>query len=419
MRYWLAIAATGLSCAWLACAGGSAGRATPAATAAPKPTSPENPILGALTREAEPRPQRQLVGPDGAFTAAVRGEVQKVSPGETFTTVQIGIGTEAPATCFLYSDPIDLASALVKFSNGIFAGIASLDGKEVQRIDVGLRGTTPLLTLNWLYRVRQDKGPVVGQLKLRTALVNDRGILCLHDEAGYEKTFDRVVSDLLDTLKYRDAEGEASPYFLEISRLSLQGTSVGVARLSYSTDENGDTLIDSRTSLVIPAGPGELQAQDSISLELSAPDGTLLRARSVEGNGDGISREIDLVQDENGLWSVSGTLEGKEIQAEVGREPKVLSQLGQTLAVRDALAKSGASASVEWLGWTESDPTAFTSARVDIEGKAANGSFPGRLTLGPLKVRAEFLPDGTAPRAEFDAGGAVLVAERIHVQGSF
>ena len=105
---------------------------------------------------------------------------------------------------------------------------------------------------------------------------------------------------------------------------------------------------------------------------------------------------------------------------ELGSEPRPISSLGQALSVRDALAKSGAPAALDWLVWSpEADPTSFQSSKVQIEKKTADGNFSGQLTLGPLQARVEFLPDGSSRRAELDAAGQPLVIERVHTEGKF
>src|SRR5262245_3423680 len=186
-------AALAASCAALFCAGSLAIAAPPEPSAAEAPTAAPAPppdfVTKALARETEPGPERQLLGPDGAFKASVRSKVVEVTPGEEFVLVELDLGGESNANCLLYAGSIDLASSVVTFSNDLLGRIAKendLESKQIQRLDAAVQGSSPIFALSWLYRVRGAEGPLVGQLKLRVTSRDGKGIVCFHDELGYE-----------------------------------------------------------------------------------------------------------------------------------------------------------------------------------------------------------------------------------------
>ena len=413
-----------------------AGCAVPAASApgdasAPAPVSAGSrseelsppratPFLDARAREAEPGPQSELVGPGGAFRARVRGIVGPVTRSAAATLVEIDLGAGSPASCFFLGDGIDLASSLVNLSQTALETAAegvTLTAKQLDRLDVTVRGGTPIFEATWVYRIETpERESLAGEIDVRVASHRGEGVACVHNEVGYRATLDRLIFDLVDSLSFAQAQSE--PYFAEVAVLAVGAQPVGVTANRYVRDAEGATEITLVTSLALPLGPAELQAQDSYSFELSAPDGRLIRGRAGQVRSGTVVTDLELEPQASGGWTLAGRFEGKPIEAALAPR-RVVSALGQTLQLRDALARRGAAASLAFPVWApDVDPTAFVTTEIDVERRNEDGSFEATTAVGPLRGKATFLRDGTARRLELDVGDAALIVERVHVEGS-
>ncbi len=373
-----------------------------------------------LAREAEPLGERPLASDDGGFKTRVAAEV--VSPPEVVDGdyyVQLNVGSVSPMECWIYPEGHDVAASHRAMSESIFEVLARVQGeierKAIQRIDAGVFGAHPYLALDWVYRVKTPEGPLVGQVKLLAAYGDGASVHCVHTEAGYSQTFERVFRGLFERLELDSPAAE--PYYQEAWVLRLKGLTLGVARMTMTLDEGGDTRIDERLSVLVPVDQAALATRDTYNIQFSSPDGRLINKTEIGAVNGEITMRLDLEPAADGAWQVSGTRESKEYEASL--EPRELSsELGLMLQLREFLpgAEAGDQAT-SWHWFADADPAAFTEVRVDVKEKTAGG-IAADLDMGVIKTAAILDANGSVKSGTFTLEGVEAEVERLFVAGA-
>ncbi len=372
-----------------------------------------------LAREAEPLAERPLASGDGRVRTRVAAEV--VSPPELVGDdyfVQLSIGSVSPMECWIYPEGHDVAASHQAISESIFEVLAGVQGeierRAIQRIDAGAFGAHPYLALDWLYRAKTPEGPLVGQVKHLAAYGDGASVHCVHTEAGYSQTFERVFRGLFERLEL-DSQA-VKPYYREVSVMRLNGIALGVARTTMTLGDGGATRIDERLSALVPVDQSTLMASDTYNIQFSRPDGRLINKTEVDAENGEIRMKLDLEPAGDGAWRVSGTRESKEFEASLGpRVPR--SELGLMLQLREFLAGAEAGdRATSWHWFADSDPAAFTEVQAVFKEATADG-FAVELDMGKIEMAAVLDAGGSVKSGTFSQGEVAVELERIYVEG--
>jgi len=125
--------------------------------------------------------------------------------------VEIPIGTQAKVRCQVFPDEVDAGGTL----QGVVKELtAKVQPKQVAPWAVRVVGESAATFVSVIYHAQSPRGTLVGELKLALHAVPTRPVLCMHDEPGYRKTFETVVSDFGGSLKLKKAPPASS--FLEV-----------------------------------------------------------------------------------------------------------------------------------------------------------------------------------------------------------
>src|SRR5262245_31726124 len=308
---------------------------------------PEPDWLQALrAREAEPMPSQKIQSSDRFFGARVPAKLAvPIQLEDEAYRVSLDVGSEAPVDCWVYRDGIDFAGSLAGLSESTFSAISErfgeVDLRKVDRVDAGVIAGSPFVAIDWMYRVKTDAGPQIGQVKHLVTSKGGRGLYCQHNELGYAKTFLRVVGSILESLEYRNPNGP-EPYFSEISTMSVRGLRVGVEYTTLVRDEDRDTRIDTRMALLLPVTAEELQVSDTFGVEFARADGTLINQVHVESANGEVVSHLKLNPAPGGGWTVEGTYQGKALSAKIEPGDPPSSWLGEAYTLRRSLAEGGA-----------------------------------------------------------------------------
>ncbi len=373
-----------------------------------------------LAREAEALEERPLASEDGVFKTRVAAEIEaQPQLVDTDYYVQLNLGTVAPVECWVYPEGHDMAASHRAFSAVLFESIADTQGtvemKAIQRIDAGAFGAHPYLALDWLYRVQSPRGPLAGQLKLLAAYKGGASVHCFHNEAGYGKSFERVVRGLVERLEVQSAAAE--PYYELILQASLRELKLGVARTKFTRQENGNTRISEELSALLPISRHALASHDTYNIQIASPDGRLLTEVDIESKNGEVTTHLTLESTGDNTWKVSGTYDSKDFTA--SPEPReILSSLGEKLLLREFLAEAGAGDEKVFWDWSsDADPAAFNETRVRVEGRTADG-VAVHLDLGPNQLEAILDADAAIKSATLKMEEIEMGLERVYAGGS-
>lgn len=304
-----------------------------------------------MARESPGLAVASVESPDEGFTTKILGSLERMQVREdgSGVTAVIDVGSEVPVECVFFDGDLDLASAMIEFSDKAFDEVTKHSGpiiaRRVQQLSAGAVRAAPMLSLSWRYRVSSG----VGLVKQRIASVDGHGLYCRHIEIGYRQTFARLFETIARNLR-RPADQASPPLYASVSLTRLRDHPRGVEK-NVVTEVDADTVrLETRYSLLTSSRYDRLSSIDTIFVRFSRRDGTLINsvyARSEDGH---LVTNLSL-QPNGAGWVVSGTLRGAEFSRAIDDNPVLVSTLGEALALQKAVAGDSDGQSIEVRGW--------------------------------------------------------------------
>lgn len=357
-----------------------------ACAAAPQPLSfPERMAL-----ESGELSAIDLASPDGSFSTKLIGRLYrpltKLAAGDGFVAL-IDIGSATPVECTFFSHDLDLAAALVEFSERGFEKVdrhfGPVSGRQPHRLTAGVVGEAPTFALSWTYRV----GTGMGLIKHRIASTNGRGLYCRHIEVGYGKTFDRLFSTMVRNFACTDCES-ADAVYAAVMRTRLRERPRGVEQHVVRELDGGSLRLESRSSLLVASLYGRLSAVDTVFVRFSQPDGDLTHAVYARSENGELVTNLSLER-KQGVWSVSGMRDGAPFDRELSGTVAPVSTLVEVRSLRDAIRDRGSDASIEVRGWYPQIEPARLLKRVTVIGPRRDAEhFHAISKVGPVVVES-------------------------------
>lgn len=335
----------------------------------------------ARAREAAPARPSRIESADGWLGATVPfPTVGKVESSDGWYSVTLALTKDVVVNCEISRDTLDLGALLAKTSDSSFDLIAKQQGKvgvrAIERLDAGAVGSSPLLAVDWIYRVDSPDGARVGSLKQVVAAKAGHGIYCAHNDIGFSKSFETAVRELVQSIQFADASKTPAPVYEDVMIASVGTQRLGVATTRVLPAGDGDYRMESMSALLVPGSASTLRSQDSYTVQFSRADRSMINAVYVMSENGEVSTNLRLDGREGGGWKVSGTFKGKKLDADLAAEPAPTSALHQAERRRALLAREqpvGAEES-DWQ-WLPDDPLKFTPIRTRVVSAAEGGAF--------------------------------------------
>lgn len=374
----------------------------------------------AMAREARKVPASRVEVGDGFFESRLVGELtskpQEVDGGWYMLS---NIGTAAPIECWVFTDPVDLATLAANIAEASMQSAAQLNGRlgerSIYHVDAGAYGAAPYLALEWFYTVGEPPQARVGLSKVRVALQDEVTLACGHNDAGYRETFAKAFEGFVRGARFD--KGTPAHYYEEVVVQKIGSQPIGIARSTFTRDDEGDSEINVVESALIPVDGSTLSTTDTWRSGFSRPDGTLINQSVATSENGELTMQLSLAPMEDGSWYVSGTYHGKTIERELEAGARPVSEIGQMMAVQQLFndVERDDVAMDVWI--PQADPTQFLSAGVAM---AADGRAEGlgQLTLGPMSIDAEFDPSGSLRSGHMQAGVMSVELDRVWVEGT-
>ena len=382
-------------------------------------------LTEARAREAGTMKARRIESGDDWFRATVPARLNgKVELADDSYSFALDVGSESPVQCEVIPGGFDPANLLRAAADITFAEVESIHGrieqKAVERIDAGVVGHSPLLEIDWIYRANDGSGPRLGAIKQAAAQKGGHGIYCAHIELGYAQTFRNVVRSLVESLQMPDAEGHGEAYFVELETMRANDMNVGVSVIRLVRDEDGDTQATTQSSMLLPAGEGTVQAQDSYTTEWLRPDGSLINAAHVEIRNGGIESNLGLTEQDDGRWWVEGEHMGKTLEQAIAADAPA-SLVQQAWLRRELLdAEDPVGRQLSGKVWLSADPTRFSDWHAKVTGAVGAGEYAAQETVAGLVFDTVLEPSTGLPlRFSMPLGPMTLTAQRAAVHGRF
>ena len=327
------------------------------------------------------------------------------------------IDTGTPLECWAFTSIVDPATMANKIAEQSMAASAKLGGPLGERhlffLDAGAIDGAPYVALEWLYAVGESSDKAVGLAKVRVAVAGDYSFACAHNSLGYRQTFALAFEHFVREAKIE--RRSATPYYEEIIVQRVGEQPIGIAHSTFTLDVDGDTRISSMQTTLMPVDGSTLKTSDTWLFAWSRPDGTLINQRSAKSENGELAMNLALDPLEQGGWSVSGNVRGKDVAYEIDAAAP-MSELGQFLTVRNLLSDTERDAASLPMWVPAADPSQFVETRVAIDPSGRDQGF-GQLTVGPIEILAQFEKNGSLRYGTMAAGAAKITQERIWVSG--
>ncbi len=410
---WLVLAA-GLSACGASAKTGSAQANQPAAVSSDKaqPESKKFDIDAYYQRELAPLAKKaftfqKLSGESEASEAA------KIVDDEGSFHLTIPLGTKAPLECFVYKREVDPAGSLVAIAREVKK---SLDVRLLKTADVSLVGDFPVVFLEQQYVSPTEHGQAAGELKTMFYDHPVTPMLCMHDELGYNASFQRVTKNLAASLKVAGLEVNA-PKLLEIYVDKIADQPAGFSRHVVLPGKNGGLVSTSKASTFIQRSPRDLVSSDSITTEICDKDGRLLEASYVEAEGGELAREIQMKRIGPQEYTYKGKHSGKNVSGKFKTKGKrgLSGDKALTAAVLSELL-SGKSAEMKM---EEYHPGLNPEAPVEVAYKVDSKEQRRiKISVGQMEMLATADDKGLMQKLEIPVGSVKMIRERVLVRGS-
>lgn len=380
-------------------------------------------LKDARAREGKSLQAGRIESKDGWFSVATPGKlVGTVEKVDGIYSIELDVGGDTSVHCVVYPEGIDLANSLrVTFEHMIKAIEASegkIEARALESTDAGAYGAVPYIALSWLYSVKGPQGVLVGGLKQLVMEKGGHGVVCLHDDLGYTRTFAAVTRAIADSLQTREPAG--APHYVEIATASMSGAKIGVAVTTLERDAEGDTRAMQMTALLLATEDGAVRSEDSTDIHWLRPDGTLINAASTSISNGELSADLSLTAEDE-AWVVEGRFQGKEVRTTLppGAEPG--NWVVQARQLRALLAQPDAAGREHRIDlWIEDNPAELTEFKTTLVAKQGDDRYTARGDFGGIAVDLTLdSASGMTAAADLDLGPVRMKIERVYVSGEF
>jgi hypothetical protein len=331
-------------------------------------------------------------------------EVPTVTEAEGLVRVTIPLGTSEPVRCFVYSRPLNLAQTLRMFINHV---AESVDHQGVDQVDAGEVGGVPYIAVHTSYLARpteaENKPKQMGQLKYFAARGESSTTVCMHDEAGYNQTFERVVKRFVATQKFTEGQGDPAAKLMvwrDVSVARAGSTTVGVVEHRLYEGEAGYAYASS-TSVLLPGEDGKVVASDEVDNQFSDTQGGIVEATYIKILNDSVAYNMGMHYEKGIGYHIDGVHNGAPIDLRLEASSALPDFASQTAVLRHLFADAKADTRAHWIGFSPEEPSKlvnvdFTKGATDATHKrgmlVANGK-PSALELDNLGTPTEAKTD--------------------------
>jgi hypothetical protein len=367
-----------------------------------------------MAREAGELTAKAVTSPDSKWVTQAYGVADaKVFVASEIVIVEIPIGTKAPIRCQVFDESVDPGGTL----NSVLAESAKVvDYQRVAPAGVAVIGGAPAMFVRTLYVADGANGKLAGALKLAFHAREGAPALCLHDEVGYQATFERVSKGFFEGFKLAN-DATAKPKYLEIAKTQLDERDVGFSLTKILAGEKPGwrEYVSQRTTL-IPTSPKDLAVQDSYNTLQVDTKGRLQRGVWVSAESGELTLQVTVTRSAAGKYAYEGTVSGRPVQGELSASSSISTPLqSMELLKRKLKAKKPFSEKL-----FEYHPSIDPSSAIPVVYSHESGAEPDAVTveLGQKKLLTRLDEHGTPASATLQLGPRSLRIVREFREGT-
>lgn len=379
---------------------------------AEKPSTETMDIAAAKAREHDPMQARSFRTDDGAFEGTIEatGAVTLSDPSNEMTVLTAPMDGESPVICQLWRKPLDLAATMRALLNAVGARVQV---EAVSVSSVGASRDNATLGVLAQYTIPVSGGRAAGHLKMLGWSGRAHGLVCLHDQIGFEKTFPRVTGAMLESLKF--AKAEPPVRYVEVHAVRANGQLVGFERVQILEGSQGEAIYTSSNASLFNKTKSDIVSDDMVLVEIAPRDGSVDSAVMIHSESAVVSARLDLKQAEGPRYRVTGTHNGKDIDRELKfGEARGLTSTAQLAKLKSDIAEDRAGPVTIPL-W---DPSVSPTQPVMIALSKGTAPHTIKRALKDHEVTETLDERGFPTASTITIGDLTISTERVHVRGT-
>ena len=324
----------------------------------------------------------------------------------------IPLGTGQPLTCTAVPKRLDAAAAIWRMADSAKQSVTLTLARpmSVEAVD----GSALVLAVA-VYQAPSEKGPMVGLLKLAVFAHDAHSLLCVHDEPGYGKTFERIVKGLAASLKGGGEDTRAGARFAELSVMRIGEQVVGYSEHVVWDRKGGGRVAGQYGAQLLPRGPADLVAVDTYSEEEIDAKDLLVKGTYAHVTNGEVDTRMALARGKDGkTFQYEGEKDGKPLAGAFKTKAGLSTDLW--FARRFARAAPAPKGDVRHEAYSyEANPVAALPILYRLDPA---GSRRARMEVGPIQLSGGLDANGLFESAELPIGPTKLVLERLFTRGA-
>jgi hypothetical protein len=300
-----------------------------------------------------------------------------------------------------------------RYVNGIKDRVSIV---AIRPVAVAVADRSPLLFAEIVYSADSPEGKRLGHAQIGVHAHDARSVVCEHDEPGYEKTFQRVVTGLASTLQGGGEDARSVARYREIHVTRVGDVPVGFTEHVVWDRKGGGRVAKVWTSQLLPRSPTELVAKDGYAEELYDGKDLLELGSYVNAEGGEIAARMKLTRAKDGVsYAYDGEQEGKKLSGTFRTRSGLATDLW--FARRFAKARAhGPKGEVRAQGYDlEANPAGPLEISYRKDPKRTRGVA---LSVGPVQLSGVLDDAGLVAESQVPVGPATLLIRRVFVQGT-
>ncbi|MGI5861378.1 MAG: hypothetical protein ACOX6T_04890 [Myxococcales bacterium] len=242
-----------------------------ASPAAETPAAPDVDLEALAVRELDALAKVPVRFPDDLFSAEVEASGEPSTHFEEgMLIIMVPLGTESQMVCYVYQEDIDTGVTVMN--------LAALVGEtnklvELRPVDVVAIDENPAMFVEMDYLHDSGQGLLAGRLKAMVFPHPAHPVMCLHDELGFSKSFERIALGFARSLSAK-TDLVAARYG-ELQIIKVNGQPYGFTRMLVRDGAEGAAVYEWTGSRLVPSDDG-MDAVDEAKSAISNAEGRLL-----------------------------------------------------------------------------------------------------------------------------------------------
>lgn len=328
--------------------------------------------------------------------------------------LQSEIGSEQLLECIVYVDEQFAFDTLNATLLGMIEGFDVVEETAISGSAVMVDGGVPMAFVEYISRVKVDGELQIYMPKGMVATKRDRTLVCVLGDAGFRDTLEQSFRRMVESWRILDAGDE--PDYREVQLIELRDQPVGYVQIQVYKRADSGVNVFSDNGMLLPNGPSQMLVSESFLAEYAKVGGELDSARSVAVSNGAQQRALWLNSSAPGEYTVTGTLQGKEVSFSIDAAQNPVSSWGVNQVYRQLIGDATLQRAQIPVWSPDVDPSTVNDSIVRVVERA-RGENRIEYTLGPIVSNSVVDEQGSSLSGSIRMGSMTVGARRVFKTG--